>query len=96
MCLSPLQRLRGLLGREEILAKLALFLSPCSSIHTCFMSADIDVIFFDEDLRVKKLVRYMKPWRFTYCLRAASVLELEQGKIDQLRIDIGDKFSWTS
>ena len=92
VCSSSIQRLRGLLWREELLADNILWLYPCSSIHTCFMRSAIDVVYLDGLQRIVKLVSSLLPWRFSKCASAVSVLELAEGQIDVLKLKLGDHF----
>ena len=92
LCDSPFQRLRGLLGREGKLLNSVLWLRPCSSVHTCFMRSPIDVIYLDGERRVLKTVSKLKPWRFSACPGAVSVLELANGLIDIMGLTPGDHF----
>ena len=92
VCSSSVQRLRGLLGREELLVDNIFWLYPCSSIHTCFMKSAIDVVYLDELHRVIKLVSSLLPWGFSNCRSAFSVLELAEGHIDVLKLNVGDQF----
>ena len=91
LCESPMERLRGLLGRENLLADSVLWLLPCSSIHTCFMHHHIDVVYLDSAKCVKKLVVAMQPWKLSSCFSAASVLELENGRIERMGLQLGDR-----
>ena len=70
-------RLIGLMFSKKLHANSALLLEPCNSIHTCFMNYDIDVIFLDNENKVIKVVRSIKPWRMTRIyFSAKKVLEL--------------------
>ena len=55
-----LERLRGLLGRPPLASGEALLLTPCSSVHTCFMTYAIDIVYVDHKLQVHELVFRMK------------------------------------
>ena len=55
-------RFRGWMGRKP-LPGTALLIYPCSSVHTFFMQAAIDVVFLNSEGRVVKLVEGLKPWR---------------------------------
>src|SRR5437764_194554 len=59
---KPLRRMRGLMGRRELLAGDGLVLKPAPSIHTGFMRFPIDAIFLDRGFRVVKLVECLRPW----------------------------------
>jgi uncharacterized protein len=58
------QRLVGLLGRKSLEPKKALWIHGCRSIHTFFMQFPIDVVFVDRQLKVCKVVKNIKPWRY--------------------------------
>ena len=62
-------------------------LDPCNSIHNCFVRFSLDVVFIDKNLKVLKVIRNFKPWRFTKIyFRAKCVLELPAGKlIDEIK-----------
>jgi uncharacterized membrane protein (UPF0127 family) len=85
---SFLSRLGGLLARAPLLDDEALYLAPCSSIHTLFMRYPIDVAFVARDGRVLKLVT-VAPWRAAACLRAHGVLEMRAGHAGRLGVVVG-------
>lgn len=79
------QRLLGLMGKPP--PGYALLLSPCRSIHTCFMRFPIDVIFLDRNLTIVKISRRLPPWRLALGTPSAtSVIEIPAGNplIDSL------------
>ena len=49
---SSLKRVRGLLGRNELVNGDGLLIRPTWSIHTWFMRFPIDVVFLDRELTV--------------------------------------------
>jgi uncharacterized protein len=73
-------RLCGLLALPPLAPGQALLLSPCNSVHTCFMRYRIDVVFIDRAGRVIKLVEALKPWRAAGAIGAAHTLELAAGQ----------------
>jgi uncharacterized protein len=73
-------RLRGLLGRSGLSSGEGLLLRPAGSVHTAFMKFTIDVVFFDRDLRVLKVVPELVPWRTAGCRGSRAVLELPAGE----------------
>lgn len=77
---SFLARLGGLLARKPLREGEALYLAPCSSVHTMFMRYTIDVAFLDARGRVLKVVSHLKPWRMAGCFGAAAALELRAGQ----------------
>lgn len=72
-------RLLGLLCFTPLTADEALYLAPCSSVHTVFMRYSIDVAFVDRQGRVLKLVCDLKPFRAAGCWAAHGVVELAAG-----------------
>ncbi len=85
-------RMRGLLGRTELPAGKALWISPCNSIHTFFMKFTIDAVFVDDQLVVKKVARQVRPWRLIPPVwTARSVFELAAGQATQDRVTEGDQ-----
>jgi len=73
-----LTRLRGLQFRRSLPESGGLFLSPCSSLHTCFMRFPIDVIMLDADNIVLGHHRNLKPWRLFFCEKhTTSVIETQ-------------------
>jgi uncharacterized membrane protein (UPF0127 family) len=89
---SLLKRLKGLLGRNEMLQGEALLIKPCMSIHTFLMKFPIDVIFLDKRSRVIAAIRNLQPNRLTALyLRATSALELPAGILDATDTKVGDE-----
>jgi uncharacterized protein len=75
-----LQRLKGLLGRDELPMGEGLLITPCNSIHMFFMRFPIDALFLDAQGTVVKLFAALPPWRATWIYpKARSVLELPAG-----------------
>lgn len=91
--LRPLDRLRGLLGRSALQEGEALWIAPCSSVHTLFMRFPIDVIFLDRSgEEVVAVVERLMPWRATRVyLRAGSALELAAGTVARTGTQAGDR-----
>ena len=87
---TPLRRMRGLLGRSELLPEEALLLRPAPSVHTFFMRFPIDVVFLDRDLTVLRVAHAVRPWRAVSCRRARSVLELAAGEAARRSIREGE------
>jgi uncharacterized membrane protein (UPF0127 family) len=88
---TPLSRMKGLLGRSELLPDEGLLLRPASSIHTFFMRFPIDAVFLDRDLVVRKIVLGLKPWRLGFARGARSVLELAAGESERRDITLGQR-----
>ena len=76
-------RLRGMIGRPFEQAGIDAMVFPsCSSIHTCFMTFPIDVIFLGTENTVLETHPDCRPWRFAvWCRGAQSVIELPAGAL---------------
>jgi uncharacterized protein len=84
---SFLSRFKGLMFKKKPLMEEALWIVPCQSIHTCFMTFPIDVVFLDDEYRISKVVRNLKPWRIVLPVtNARSVLELPAGTVELLQL----------
>jgi uncharacterized protein len=90
---SPLSRLRGLLGREELAPDEGLLLTPESSIHTLFMRFPIDVVFLEADMTVLSVRENVRPWRTAGHRGSRSVLELPAGTCEQRGLRPGDRLA---
>ncbi len=88
---SPWRRMSGLLGRKSLARGGGMRFDPASSLHMLFMRFAIDVIYFDRDERVVKLVADLKPWRFTAARGARGAYELPSGVIATTDIEVGDE-----
>ena len=85
-------RAKGLLGQTSMNEGKALWITSCTSVHTCFMNFAIDAVFVDKNLVVKKKVSNLKPWRMTVpAWGASSVFELPAGTIQKTKIEVGDQ-----
>jgi uncharacterized protein len=89
---TPWRRLRGLLGRNELLAGDGLLLEPAPSIHSAFMRFDFDAVFLDRGLQVVKTAERIPPWRARSAKHARSVLELSAGEVERRGVQVGDVF----
>ncbi|MGO4886438.1 DUF192 domain-containing protein [Anaerobacillus sp. MEB173] len=84
-------RLRGLMFRRKPIKDEALLLTPCNSIHMCFMFFSIDVVFLDKDQKIVYLKQRVRPWSFVPPVRTAHyTLELPLGTIQNHKLYIGD------
>ena len=88
---SPLGRLKGLLGRNNLPVGEGILLRPASAVHTFFMRFPIDVVFLDRDFRVLSMRTRLRPWRAAACRGARAVLELHAGECDRLGAMVGDR-----
>ena len=86
-------RLRGMIGRPfEQIGIDAMVFPSCSSIHTCFMTFPIDVIFLGTDNTVLQTHPGCRPWRFAvWCRGAQSVIELPPGALAHTGTMPGDR-----
>lgn len=84
-------RLRGLLGRDELLAGEGMLLWPCQSIHCFGMHFPIDVVFMDNLCRVTSIRENMYPFKTASDRKARCVLELCAGEIKKHGIKVGDQ-----
>lgn len=73
-------RLLGLIPRSGLKAGEGLLLDPCDAVHTCFMRFTMDAVFLSPGLKVLKVERGMRPWRFSSRAPGARyTLELPEG-----------------
>src|SRR5262245_5837795 len=68
--LTPLRRMRGLLGRAELGPAEALLIRPCSQVHGMGMRHPFDAVFCDDELRVLA-VATVPPRRLSRFVRGA-------------------------
>ncbi|MCF7872727.1 MAG: DUF192 domain-containing protein, partial [Candidatus Omnitrophica bacterium] len=69
------QRLFGLMFRNNIKDDQALIFYQAPSIHTFFMRFPIDIIFLDREMKVKRIVNSLSPWRVVFCKDAYVTIE---------------------
>jgi uncharacterized protein len=86
----PHTRLRGLLGRAELLPGEGILIKPASSVHTFWMRYAIDVVFLDAEHRVVRVESGVPPRRIAGARGARSVLELAAGQARQRGLRAGD------
>lgn len=75
------QRMKGLIGCDDLPPGRGMLIERCNAIHTFFMKFPIDAVFFDGKGNVVKTVRNIKPWTFVVWggWKAVSVLETKSG-----------------
>jgi uncharacterized membrane protein (UPF0127 family) len=89
---SLFARTKGLIGESSLAPQNALWIKHCASIHTCFMSFPIDVVFVDRDLKVKAVYRELPAWRVTWpAWGARSVFEMPAGTLKSTPVEVGDE-----
>ena len=103
ICLDHLQinravtfaaRAQGLIGKAALTSETGLWISPCNSVHTCFMRGAIDVVFISKTGVVLRVVENLTPWRFAMRAKAVSVLELKSGQAKKLAIVEGSQLDF--
>ena len=57
-------RSKGFIGRKNLDTQEGLWFPQCNWIHTFFMSIPIDVVYLDKKMKVRKVQKNLKPWRF--------------------------------
>jgi uncharacterized membrane protein (UPF0127 family) len=86
------ERLVGLLGRDRLEAGEALWIEPCSSVHTWFMRFPLDVLFVDRAGAVVAVHPGLRPFAATRLhRRARAALELPAGTIAATGTRPGDR-----
>jgi uncharacterized protein len=91
----------GGVGRE---GAQALLITRCPSVHTAFMRYPVDVVYLDNQGTVLQCVANLQPWRASVCKPAKPLagqrinkpihtLELAEGSIAQMNIQLGDQLS---
>ena len=83
--------MRGLLGRSGLEPGEGLLFPRTSSIHMFFMRFAIDAVFLDREMRVRSIVRELRPWRVAGGLRPGSVLELAAGEARRVGVEPGTR-----
>ena len=87
-------RFRGLMATESsrFARGQGLWINPSRGIHTFAMRFPIDAVYLDRESVVIHVEEGLKPWRMAAVrIRAASVLELPAGTIEESKTGLGDK-----
>ena len=85
------ERMKGLLGRDGLAEQEALYIRPCTSIHSFFMRFVFDAAFINAQGKVLHLIHRMKAWRMSKIApRAEGVIELPAGKLEETGTQVGD------
>ena len=90
---NSLARRRGLLDVRDLDASSGLWINPCEAIHTFGMKVNLDVVFLDASLQVRKIVPDLRPNRIAFCLTARSVLEIRAGTAELSGLECGDQLA---
>ena len=97
---SFMSRLMGLMFRKNLENGLILKLPSSrsrrgSAIHMFFMRFPLDIIFLDDDKKIVDMVS-IRPWKtYTPKSPAKYVIELEEGSINNYKLEIGDELDFT-
>lgn len=92
-----LSRLIGLLGQRSLEEGKSLLIRGDSSLHTFFMSFDIDVVFLDRENRITKIRKRLPPFRIALAPgKTFSALELPAGAVERSQTEVGDLLSFRS
>lgn len=83
-------RLKGLMFATSLPHGHGILISPCQQVHTHFMRFTIDIFFLDSQMRVLKIIRHLKPWRFSPFVKPAHYV-LEVSSAFALDIQVGDQ-----
>lgn len=88
---SFVSRTKGLIGTHK-LEDAGLWIERCYWIHTFFMSIEIDALYIDQQMKIRKIDHSLKPWRIPApVLGAKSVIELPAGLAKAKKLEIGDQ-----
>ena len=89
---TPWERMRGLLGRTGLPERRAMYLAPCSAVHTFFMNFPLDLVFLARGGEVVRIVRAVPRNRFVFGgPGAAGVLEMAAGWLPGHALSPGDR-----
>lgn len=91
---NVLTRARGLLFRKPLEKSQALLITRCNSVHTWFMTYPLDIIYLAKDGSVLKVVKNLRPYRFSVCWRAHFVVEAAPCSQLADRVNSGDLLTW--
>ena len=89
---TPFKRIKGLLGKKVFLAKQAIILDPCNSVHTFFMHFALDILFVDKHYKVIKVFHRLNPNRITRIYwHSSRVIELPIGSLSLTHTQVQDQ-----
>ena len=87
---SFFKRLKGLMFTKELSPQGALYISPCSGIHTYLMNYNIDVLYLDKNNIIQAIDEDMKPGKLgKYRKNVVAVIELSSGKVTETQTKVG-------
>ncbi|MFT3804527.1 MAG: DUF192 domain-containing protein [Burkholderiaceae bacterium] len=86
------QRLIGLLGRKRLPDDQALWIEPCSGVHTFGMRFAIDVVFLDRHDRIVRIVTGLPPRRWCGAAGAWVAIEFAAGASSRWSLTEGQRW----
>ena len=87
-------RLKGLMFKKALPSGGGLLLSPCSSVHMCFMRMALDVVYLSGDYAVLHVDKSLKPWKLGSQIKGCRhVLELAAGTAQRCGIIPGGRIA---
>ena len=87
------RRFVGLQFRCSLPPKSGIWISPCSSIHTCFMRFPIDVWMLNRNGIVLQSQRNVLPWRIVIAPRGTQ--SIVETMVDTLSLTVGQRVQVT-
>jgi uncharacterized membrane protein (UPF0127 family) len=89
-------RMRGMIGRRFATSDFdGMVFERCNSVHCCWMSEAIDVLFVSGELEVIRVRGFLKPWRLAFGGKSAvTTIELPAGTVKKYGIVPGDRLGW--
>ncbi len=83
---------RGLIGTVSLGPDQGMLIERCNSIHTFFMSFSIHCIFLDSQMKVRKVVKNVAPYRLVWPVWGARcVVEVSQNSVICEQLSEGDQ-----
>lgn len=87
---NPYTRLKGLMGRRELLEGEGLLITPCNQVHTFHMQFDLDILFITKDMRIQSIITLCPGKVGPKIKEAACILEVAAGSAEHLKVVPGD------
>ena len=91
---TRIERLRGLLGRQNLAVDEVLWLDHCNSVHSFGMKFPIDLAYLGRHGEIRKVVPLLRPQSVSACWGACVTLEMAAGSIDRLSLETGMGLEW--
>ena len=75
---------------KELLPKSGMLIYPCNSIHTYFMSYNIDVLYLDKNNTILAIDEELKPGKIGKIRKGSvAVVELPSGRVRETHTKVG-------